>query len=112
MRYEVGDYVKIRDWDDMAEEFGCSSSGRLIRIPGFYFVSGMRDYCGGIYSIADCNLYEDDNGDEIGVYHIHSGNRYVDEWYFTDYMFEPGIPEEVEPCTEEELEQFILQIGG
>lgn len=43
--YEVGDRVLIRDWDDMAEEYGTNDNG-FITVDNLYFVPKMRVYCG------------------------------------------------------------------
>ena len=29
MRYKVGDKVRVRQWDDMAKEFGTDEAGRI-----------------------------------------------------------------------------------
>lgn len=41
---QVGEVVRIRDWDDMAAEFGTTSCGD-IRVP-FGFYPAMRKLCG------------------------------------------------------------------
>ena len=42
--FAVGDRVRIRDWDDMASEFGVDEDGE---IPCKYiFAQAMRDFCG------------------------------------------------------------------
>ena len=42
--YNVGDEVTIRQWDDMAAEFGLNESGE-IKVPKF-FTEPMKQYCG------------------------------------------------------------------
>lgn len=42
--YEVGDVVKVRDWDDMAAEFG--EDGDRIMTPRLGFIPKMKKYCG------------------------------------------------------------------
>lgn len=45
--FSVGDRVRIRDWDDMASEFGVDEDGE---IPCKYiFAQSMRDFCGQEY---------------------------------------------------------------
>lgn len=44
--FEVGDHVVIRDWDDMAEEFGTQNDVRIKVGDGCTFVSGMKNICG------------------------------------------------------------------
>lgn len=40
-RYKVGDIVQIRQWDDMAEEFGTTIHGS-IACRSWYFVEEMK----------------------------------------------------------------------
>lgn len=48
--FAVGDRVRIRDWDDMASEFGINEYGE---IPCKYtFAREMRDFCGQEYTIS------------------------------------------------------------
>lgn len=42
--YNVGDRVTIRQWDDMAAEFGLNVFGD-IKVPKAYFTEPMRKYC-------------------------------------------------------------------
>lgn len=44
--FNVGDRVVIRDWDDMAAEFGGGEYSITIGETGVCFVSGMRELCG------------------------------------------------------------------
>ena len=54
MRFEKNDYVRIRSWKEMVEEFGIDGDGD-IDTPQVSFVEGMKDYCGEIrkVSVAD-----------------------------------------------------------
>lgn len=48
--FAVGDHVRIRNWDDMASEFGVNEDGE---IPCKYiFAQSMRDFCGQEYTIS------------------------------------------------------------
>lgn len=49
MKYKVGDKVRVRQWDDMAKEFGESFGS--IDIPHFYFPRSMEKYCGEVVTI-------------------------------------------------------------
>ena len=42
--YQIGDQVTIRQWDDMAAEFGLNEHGE-INVPKF-FTRNMKQYCG------------------------------------------------------------------
>lgn len=48
--YNVGDRVTIRQWDDMAAEFGLNVFGD-IKVPKAYFTEPMRKYCGKTLTI-------------------------------------------------------------
>lgn len=85
MKYEfkVGDRVRIREWDDMEKEFGCSYDN-INCFPKF--VSGMKHLCGrkariiGINRRKVCLQFDDTSGD-------------TDWEYYTD-MIEPLILKE------------------
>ena len=47
--YNVGDQVTIRQWDDMAAEFGLNEWGN-IAVPGS-FTMGMKQHCGKTFII-------------------------------------------------------------
>ena len=42
--FRVGDLVRIRDWNDMKQEYGMNDD--CIEVPGMSFVPYMRKYCG------------------------------------------------------------------
>lgn len=76
MRYKVGDKVRVRQWDDMAKEFGNKDGN--IPINGCLFVKEMKQYCGRTYEVYDTGLY----------YYILATENEVLEWCFTDSMLE------------------------
>lgn len=45
MEYKVGDVVIIRDWDDMASEYGTDRDGDISHSGNYYF-SEYRKFCG------------------------------------------------------------------
>lgn len=79
MVYKVGDKVRVRQWDDMAKEFGeCLGA---IDTPFCLFVSSMKVYCGLVYEIAKvygCYYYELKSNEKPDI----------KKWYFTDDMLE------------------------
>ena len=79
-KYKVGDKVRVRTWDSMAEQFGLDGTG--IKVPGNYFVLKMKCYCGKVVTIARVNSY--------GEYHIKEDNREGTHsfWWFNDNMLE------------------------
>lgn len=65
--YEIGDKVIIRDWDDMASEFGDNGGSIPCRCG---FVPAMREYCGKILTIKElygsCSvIFEEDIGNRF-----------------------------------------------
>lgn len=81
--YNVGDRVTIRQWDDMAAEFGLNVFGD-IKVPKAYFTEPMRKYCGKTLTIVRKNHYLSPNSD---CYYF-GGSTMV----FTSPMFEQSCP--------------------
>ena len=80
MKYKVGDKVRVRQWDDMAKEYGfINSVKRDIDIPGCTFVNSMKKFCGSVVTIS--NIVSDNS-----IYLIKE-DGYL--WYWTNDMFEP-----------------------
>lgn len=79
MKYKVGDKVRVRQWDDMAKEYGfINSVKRDIDIPGCTFVNSMKKFCGSVVTIS--NIVSDNS-----IYLIKEDDQ---NWYWTDDMFE------------------------
>lgn len=101
MRYKVGDKVRVRQWDDMAKEFGeCLGA---IDTPFCLFVNSMKVYCGLVYEIArvyGCYYYE-----------LKSNEKpYVKKWYFTDDMLEDVVSLSLKtPKTQKESEKKKME---
>lgn len=96
MGYKVGDKVRVRQWDDMAKEFGeCLSA---IDTPFCLFVSSMKVYCGLVYEIAE--VYG-------CCYELKSNEKPdIKKWYFTDDMLESvASPSLKTPKTQKESEK-------
>lgn len=77
-QYKIGDIVQIRQWDDMAEEFGTTIHGSIV-CRTWYFVKEMKKYCGKKLRIIDIRNFND-------AYYLNTGNY----WTFTSEMFEKG----------------------
>lgn len=77
MQHKVGDWVRIRQWDDMEAEYGLDENGRIM-IP-LKFANGMRDFCGHWGKIT--NVYE--RNYDIKFSSASNG------WVWGDEMFEP-----------------------
>lgn len=79
MRYKAGDKVRVRQWDDMAKEFGLTlRGGGGIDIPDCTFVKNMKKFCGTVVTVSDIVFLN-------SRYLIEEDNEH---WYWTDDMFE------------------------
>lgn len=76
--FYLGDQVTIRQWDDMAAEFGLNKNGG-IAIPGT-FTTNMKSLCGKTFTINDVRYC---SNPDLNIYCL-GGNGY----YFTAPMFE------------------------
>ena len=76
MKYKIGDKVRIRQWDDMVEEFGVD--GGDILVGGCCFVEEMKQYCGKVFEIYDVWSF---------CYNLKTEDEELD-WNFTEGMFE------------------------
>lgn len=77
MRYKVGDKVRVRQWEDMVKELDVDEYGR-IRTKENYFLTEMKEFCGGIYEIRSVLRKS---------YWLKDGDEPI-KWYFTDDMLE------------------------
>ena len=76
MKYKVGDKVKVREWDDMAKEFGVYGDGFVVVLSNGCFFRPMCKYCGKTMTIRAAN----------GDYYLIGDDE--DWWHFTDEMLE------------------------
>ena len=81
--YQIGDRVTIRQWDDMAAEFGLDVYGD-IKVPKAYFTESMRKYCGQTLPIVHVNRYPSPKFDS----YFFDGTSVV----FSSPMFEQSYP--------------------
>lgn len=81
--FKVGQVVKIRQWNDMVQEFGFSKY-EWIDTPGYTFIKSMRHLCGRIATITsiDRNIVELEFNNERGNI----------SFVYTTFMIEPYIP--------------------
>ena len=77
MNYKIGDRVRVREWDDMAKEFGVDEYGNIPASLALYFIKTMSIFCGDIFTISEIN----DDG------YILLGDEYG--FTFTDEMLVP-----------------------
>lgn len=85
--YNIGDKVTIRQWDDMASEFGLDEYGE-IKVPKF-FTKPMKQYCGQTLSIVHVRRHAPQIFDS---YYLDGSSK-----IFSSPMFEQSCPTVV--CT-------------
>lgn len=56
MEYKVGDRVRIKTWEKMAQEFGVDEYGDIVVDARLYFLRSMKEYCGNVYVIRDAGI--------------------------------------------------------
>lgn len=78
MRYKIGDKVRVRQWDDMVEEFGIDEAGRIDTTTGCCFTEEMKKFCGGVYEI--CSM--------LGKNYLLKDGEKTIYYYFIDSMLE------------------------
>ena len=77
MKYKVGDKVRVRQWDDMAREFGLDEYGDIAM--SYFFSKEMEKYCGKEVEIS--SIFEAPDG-----FYLIKGDTIN---AFSDDMFEP-----------------------
>jgi len=98
-RYDVGDQVIVREYDDMAEEFGNPSAA-------IGFVSNMKRFCGQVMTVKRVDAYP---VEERGRY-FRLEDRYGDDegCCWSSNMVRPADYSPVEEVSVEDL-MAILQ---
>ena len=54
-RFQIGDELRIRSWEDMAEEFGVTEQNFIRCSEGIVFISSMRHMCGKRFVVRSIN---------------------------------------------------------
>lgn len=102
--YNIGDKVTIRQWEDMESEFGLNEFGD-IKVPKFFFIRGMKQYCGQTFPIVRI---------DHSVKYLHSmfDSYYLDgsSRIFSSPMFEQSKPQSVPPSSLS-FDDLLLQGG-
>lgn len=88
--FQIGDLVRVRDWDDMSVEYGPHNNSTFIQTPGnIFYIQNMKKFCGNVYVIdsfsVDENYYlRDESGKLL--------NTSDSDFRFNDAMLEPAQP--------------------
>lgn len=67
-KFNVGDRVVIREWDDMAEEYGCNS---FTIACNYGFTEDMKYLCGREFTIRALDKYGRVEFEEDNEWHYH-----------------------------------------
>lgn len=101
----VGDRVRFRRWDDMAEEFNFEDEERTWIDCLFTFTDAMRFLCGMTFTVSEVD-------DSFG--HIFFEEEFPDgrDWRISADMLEPDLPETElsDPFSDSDFSLFIA--GG
>lgn len=108
---KVGDVLRVRQWEDMAAEFGADSHGNICssyrkedgQTSVEIFYKGMRDLCGKTFTVTTIHNYINFMSN-YGAKEPEFGGRSIEAW-----MLEPiGSDEEIEPEEPDTLIGFLL----
>lgn len=120
--FKVGDIVRIRQWDDMVEEFGEEKQTGSI-VCERYFTPPMKKFCGKRARLTGVRT-QDKNG-VATVDLLFLDDTSTEAWQFSTDMLEPAIdtegediidvePEELQPITPESYDtaRLLAELGG
>lgn len=79
-KYKVGDILRIRQWDDMLDEYGLISGSTSINVP-FSFSSEMRYLCGVVFTVKSIT--------QCGPYIRYCSYENTENGYISEEMLEP-----------------------
>lgn len=95
----IGDRVRIRSWEDMAQEFETKTTYWGEYIPtGFPFTQGMRRLCGQEFTVSDIRK----NTNDIFIVHFYEEHQ---GGIITQDMLEPAEP--IEVSTDEPPYEYV-----
>ena len=101
----VGDRVRFRQWDDMAEEFNFEDEEGTWIDCLFTFTDAMRFLCGMTFTVSEV----DDSSGRISFEEEFPDGR---DWHISADMLEPDLPETElsDPFSDSDFSLFIA--GG
>ena len=87
-KFKVGDRVRVREWDDMAKEFGERPSGYIDTCAGFS--RDMMYLCGQTGTVNEINTHAFPtwNGQKLWITWDEKKNDGRDRWNYDNGMFE------------------------
>ena len=105
--FQIGDHLRVRQWDDMAAEFGVTHLLSEDIIPcKFHFVEDMRKLCGMKFTVSNIDgakLYS-----EEGVEKLRDWNN----WSISADMLEYDVSDDENiSLNSEEIEDLFKYLG-
>ena len=88
-KVNVGDRIRIREFDDMAEEYGTDKYGDIIPpYPNIAcFSRHMKDYCGATGTVRNMDICVFPTGIYSRIYIDFDDDKFrIVPWVFMDYM--------------------------
>lgn len=101
-KYQVGDELRIREWDDMEAEFGVDEDGD-IDIP-ISFMADMRYLCGLDFTVSVVQEKRD-TFQYFSLEGIEENEQGL--WIITAEMLEPRTEEDLYVASDGELENLL-----
>lgn len=100
----VGDVLRVRSWEDMAEELGVDADGDIIPPEGYssWFAADMRYMCGSVFTVRSI-----EKSGELSNDRYNSEECLEEGWHIRSYMLEP-LEELKEPGDSSGLFSFLL----
>lgn len=105
----IGDVLRIRQWDDMVDEFGIDTDGDIRfyiwtgidSIPVFFY-STLKYLCGQTFTIDKIKSISD------GYFYYSKENiEHAGRWIITADMLEPFEEDELETATDEDIKALL-----
>lgn len=81
--FKVGDRVVVREWDDMAEEYGTKNGIRITPDHSTSFLVSMKHLCGRTATVTDVR-------DNDYVFVDFDDKSSDTDWYYKKWMFNPS----------------------
>lgn len=98
----IGDIVRIREWDDMANEFNIDNDGDIRIAKDLYFTKLMKRLCGKVLTVSSMFREEDRKAGFLFSEKIG--------WFICSEMLEPYVEEEYNIATDDEINE-LFQVG-
>ena len=100
-KYKVGDELRIREWNDMAAEFGLDEFGGVDCIYGF--TEDMKRLCGMDFTVSKIDSFE--GNDE---YFSEEGIEMEYYWSISSDMLEPRTVEDLYTASDSEIDNLLF----